>query len=149
MEQRFVGRSGLSVSRLALGTMTWGRDTDQHEAQEQLTEFVNAGGTLVDTAFGYADGDSERLLGSLLGKVINREDIVLATKAGIFRKDREQVTNTSRGHMITALDESLRRLNTDHLDLWQVHIWSDLTPIEETLSALAYAVSSGKARYAG
>lgn len=149
MEQRFLGRSGLSVSRLALGTMTWGRDTDEHEAEEQLSEFVNAGGTLIDTAFGYADGDSERLLGSLFGKAINREDIILATKAGIFRKGREQVTDTSRGHLINALEESLRRLNTDHLDLWQVHIWSDLTPIEETLSALEYAVSSGKARYAG
>lgn len=129
--------------------MTWGRSTDEHEAREQLGDFLNAGGNLVDTAHGYADGDSELLLGSLLGKAVSRNDLVIATKAGIFRKGREQRTDTSRGHLLNALNESLRRLQVDHVDLWQVHIWSDQTPIEETLSALDHAVSSGKATYVG
>lgn len=149
MEQRFLGHSGLSVSQLGLGTMTWGRSTDEHEAREQLVDFLNAGGNLVDTAHGYADGDSELLLGSLLGRAVSRNDLVIATKAGIFRKNREQRTDTSRGHLLNALNESLRRLQVEHVDLWQVHIWSDHTPIEETLSALDHAVSSGKVSYVG
>ena len=149
MEQRVLGHSGLKVSRLGLGTMTWGRDTDEHEAREQLTDFISAGGNLVDTAFGYADGDSELLLGSLIDKSVARDDLVLATKAGIFRKNREQRTDTSRGHLLSALDTSLKRLRVDHVDLWQIHIWSNETPLEETLSALDQAVSSGRTRYVG
>ena len=86
MQQRHLGATGLSVSRLGLGTMTWGRDTDEHEAREQLVAFVEAGGTLVDTAAGYTDGDSERLIGSLIGDVCERDDVVLATKAGVGRR---------------------------------------------------------------
>ena len=110
MKQRFLGSTGLSVSRLGLGTMTWGRDTDEHEAREQLVAFVEAGGTLVDTAAGYTDGDSERLIGSLIGDVCDRDEIVLATKAGISRRGRERVTNASRGHLVSTLDASLKRL---------------------------------------
>ena len=83
MEQRFVGSSGLQVSRLALGTMTWGRDTDEHESRDQLTAFLEAGGTLVDTAAGYGEGAAEELLGQLLPEVSRREDVVVCTKAGI------------------------------------------------------------------
>ncbi len=149
MQQRFLGSTGLSVSRLGLGTMTWGRDTDEHEAREQLVAFVDAGGTLVDTAAGYTDGDSERLIGSLIGDVCNRDEIVLATKAGISRRGRERVTNASRGYLISTLDASLKRLGVDHVDLWQVHTWVDDAPLEETLSALDYAVSTGRAAYVG
>ena len=149
MQQRFLGSTGLSVSRLGLGTMTWGRDTDEHEAREQLLAFVEAGGTLLDTAAGYTDGDSERLIGSLLGDVVPRDEIVLATKAGISRRGRERVTNASRGHLISALDASLARLGVDHVDLWQVHTWVEDAPLEETLSALDYAVTTGRASYAG
>jgi aryl-alcohol dehydrogenase-like predicted oxidoreductase len=149
MQQRHLGSTGLKVSRLGLGTMTWGRDTDEHEARDQLKAFVEAGGNLVDTAAGYTDGDSERLIGSLLGDVVRRDEVVLATKAGIGRRDGERVTDTSRGFLITALDESLRRLDVDHVDLWQVHTWSDDAPLEETLGALDYAVSTGRAAYAG
>ena len=102
MQQRFLGATGLSVSRLGLGTMTWGRDTDEHEAREQLAAFVDAGGTLVDTAAGYTDGDSERLIGSLLGDVCARDEIVLATKAGIGRRKGERFTNASRGHLVSS-----------------------------------------------
>ncbi|WP_309647375.1 aldo/keto reductase [Nocardioides sp.] len=149
MQQRSLGRTGLKVSRLGLGTMTWGRDTDQHEARDQLIAFAEAGGTLMDTAAGYTDGDSETLIGTLIGDVVARDEIVLATKAGISRRSGERVTNTSRGHLLSSLDASLKRLAVDHVDLWQVHIWSDETPIEETLGALDHAVSSGRTSYVG
>jgi aryl-alcohol dehydrogenase-like predicted oxidoreductase len=149
MQQRLVGRTGLKVSRLGLGTMTWGRDTDEHEAREQLVSFVEAGGTLLDTAAGYADGDSEALVGRLVGEVVSRDEVVIATKAGISRRSGERITNASRGHLLAALDGSLRRLGVDSVDLWQVHVWSDETPVDETLSALDLAVSSGRAAYVG
>ncbi|MBS2938088.1 aldo/keto reductase [Nocardioides sp. J2M5] len=149
MQQRSLGATGLKVSRLGLGTMTWGRDTDEHEARDQLVAFVEAGGTLLDTAAGYGDGASEELIGSLLGDVVARDEVVLATKAGISRRTGERVTNTSRGHLLPALDASLKRLGVDHVDLWQVHVWTDETPLEETLSALDHAVTSGRASYVG
>jgi aryl-alcohol dehydrogenase-like predicted oxidoreductase len=149
MQQRYLGRTGLKVSRLGLGTLTWGRDTDQHEARDQLVAFVEAGGTLVDTAAGYGDGASEELIGSLIGDVVRRDEIVLATKAGIDRSRGARATNASRGYLLTTLDASLKRLGVDHVDLWQVHTWVDDTPLEETLSALDFAVSSGRASYVG
>jgi aryl-alcohol dehydrogenase-like predicted oxidoreductase len=149
MQQRSVGGTGLKVSRLALGTLTWGRDTDEHEARDQLISFAEAGGTLVDTAAGYGDGVSEELIASLIGDVVARDEIVLATKAGISRARGNRETNASRGHLITTLDASLKRLGVDHVDLWQVHTWVDDTPLEETLSALDYAVSTGRAAYVG
>lgn len=149
MQQRSLGHTGLKVSRLGLGTMTWGRDTDEHEARDQLIGFVEAGGTLLDTAAGYGDGASEELISTLLGDVVTRDEVVLATKAGISRRTGERVTDTSRGHLLSTLDASLRRLGVDHVDLWQVHVWTDDTPVEETLSALDLAVSSGRAAYVG
>ena len=144
-----MGRSGLTVSRVGLGTMTWGRDTDEHESADQLKAFLDAGGTLLDTAAGYADGDSERVIGGLLAKAVERDEVVIATKAGISRRTGERVVDTSRRGLLDALDASLERLGTDHVDLWQVHTWSDAAPLEETLGALDWAVSSGRARYVG
>jgi aryl-alcohol dehydrogenase-like predicted oxidoreductase len=149
MQQRHVGHTGLRVSRLGLGTLTWGRDTDEHEARDQLVAFTEAGGTLVDTAAGYGDGASEELVGSLIGDVVARDDIVLATKAGITRARGTRETNASRGSLIATLDSSLRRLGVAHVDLWQIHTWVDDTPLEETLGAVDYAVSTGRAAYAG
>lgn len=149
MQQRMVGSTGLKVSRLGLGTMTWGRDTDEHEARDQLIAFAEAGGTFLDTAAGYGDGASEELIGTLIGDVVARDEIVLATKAGISRRTGERVTDTSRGTLLTTLDASLRRLGVDHVDLWQVHVWTDETPLEETLTALDLAVTSGRASYVG
>lgn len=152
MQQRFVGHSGLRVSRLGLGTMTWGRDTDEHEARDQLVAFAGAGGTLVDTAAAYGDGAAEELLGSLVGEVVPRDDLVIATKAGLGGRrgaPGRGTRDTSRRSLLTTLDASLRRLGTDHLDLWQVHVWSDDTPLDETLAALDTAVSSGRVLYAG
>ncbi|WP_210651982.1 aldo/keto reductase [Nocardioides sp. SYSU D00065] len=149
MQQRSLGATGLKVSRLGLGTMTWGRDTDEHEARDQLIAFAEAGGTLLDTAAGYGDGASEELIGTLVGDVVARDEVVLATKAGISRRTGERVTDTSRGTLLTTLDASLKRLGVDHVDLWQVHVWTDETPVEETLSALDLAVTSGRASYVG
>jgi aryl-alcohol dehydrogenase-like predicted oxidoreductase len=147
MELRPLGRSGLLVSRLALGTMTWGRDTDRHEARDQLLAFVEAGGTLVDTADVYADGQSEEIVGALVDEV-GRESLVIATKA-VSRPGTERRLDASRGHLLSALDASLARLGVDHIDLWQLHAWDPATPLEETLSAIDLAVASGKVRYAG
>lgn len=149
MQQRSVGATGLKVSRLGLGTMTWGRDTDEHEARDQLIAFAEAGGTLLDTAAGYGNGASEELIGTLIGDVVARDEIVLATKAGISSARGSRQYNTSRGHLLASLDASLKRLDVEHVDLWQVHIWSDETPLEETLSAFDIAVSSGRASYVG
>ncbi len=129
--------------------MTWGRDTDLHEAREQLEAFIEAGGTLVDTAASYGDGQSERVLGDLLENVVPRSDVVVATKAGISRATGQRVVDTSRKGLLDQLDASLDRLDTDYVDLWQVHTWSADVPLDETLGALDYAVSTGRARYAG
>jgi aryl-alcohol dehydrogenase-like predicted oxidoreductase len=149
MQQRAVGSTGLKVSRLGLGTWTWGTQVDEHEARDQLGAFVDAGGTLVDTAVGYGGGASEELVGRLLGDVVPRDRVVLATKAGFRSTDDGPVRDTSRRGLLRDLDTSLARLGTDHVDLWQVHVWSDTAPVEETMAALDLAVSSGKARYVG
>src|SRR5947207_12681115 len=148
MQQRSLGRSGLAVSRLALGTMTWSRDTDADDAAAQLKTFRDAGGTLLDTADVYADGEAESVIGALVGRLIPRDELVIATKAGL-RPGMMRRRDGSRAHLLRALDESLERLGTDHVDLWQVHGYDPDTPLEETLGALDAAVQSGKARYAG
>ncbi|MYS20411.1 Predicted oxidoreductase [Streptomyces sp. DvalAA-14] len=148
MEQRHLGRTGLRVSRLGLGTLTWGRNTGERDAADQLKAFWDAGGTLIDTADVYADGGAEYLLGRLLEDLVPRADLVIATKAGSV-PDPYRRFNTSRGHLLSALDASLQRLGTDYVDLWQVHAYDPGTPLEETLQALDIAVSSGRARYVG
>jgi len=149
MKMRSLGKSGLEVSRLALGTMTWGRDTDEHEAAVQLRAFLDIGGNLVDTAAVYADGDSERVIGGFLGTLVNRDELLIASKAGISFKSGERRVRNSRLSLVEDLDKSLQRLGVEYIDLWQVHAWDEMTPLEETLSAIDYAVQSGKARYAG
>ena len=149
MERRKLGKSGISLSRIALGTMTWGRDTDEHEAAEQLRLFIDAGGNLIDTAAIYGDGDAERVLGGLVNAMANREELVIASKAGIVLRNGERVIDNSRTALIADLDRSLKRLQTDYLDLWQIHRWDPNTPIEETLSAMDFAVTSGRVRYLG
>jgi len=149
MEQRQLGRTGLRVSHLGLGTMTWSRDTDEHEAAEQLRDFLDAGGTLLDTAASYADGASEELIGALLGTGVARDEVVLCTKGGVRRTASGGVVDASRGALLDSLDGSLARLGTDHLDLWLVQTPDPRTPLAETLSALAHAVTSGRTRYVG
>ena len=149
MEQRRVGTSGLRVSSVGLGTMTWGRDTDEHEASEQLEAFLDAGGSLLDTAASYGDGASEELIGALLGTVVAREEVVLCTKSGARKTRAGRLVDASRGSLLDTLDASLARLGTDHVDLWLVQAPDPGTPLAETLSALRLAVTSGRARYVG
>ena len=149
MELRQLGRSGVRVSRLGLGTMTWGRDTDEHEAAEQLRFYLDAGGNFIDTAAVYGNGDAERVLGGFLGVMVPRDQIIIATKAGISFKSGERVVDNSRTSLIADLDRSLSHLRTEYVDLWQIHTWDEKTPLEEVLSALDYAVSTGRARHVG
>jgi aryl-alcohol dehydrogenase-like predicted oxidoreductase len=149
MEKRRAGKSGLSLSRLGLGTMTWGRDTDEHEAADQCRAYLDAGGNFLDTAALYGDGDSERLIGGLIGALFKRDEVVIATKAGVSIHNGERSVSTSRQSLMAELDRSLSRLGTDFVDLWQVHTWDARTPIEDTLSALDWAYTTGRARYVG
>lgn len=149
MELRRAGGTGLDISRLGLGTMTWGRDTDEHEAADQCRAYIEAGGNFIDTAATYADGDSERVIGGLIGTLFNRDEIVLATKAGISFTNGERNIDVSRHGLIAQLEKSLTRLGTDYIDLWQIQAWDSHIPLEDTLSALDFAYSSGKARYVG
>ncbi|WP_022909900.1 aldo/keto reductase [Aestuariimicrobium kwangyangense] len=148
MEERHVGASGLKVSTVGLGTMTWGRDTSPEVGRHLLRGFVDAGGTLVDTAPAYGQGIAEKIIGKSIHTDLRRDDLVIATKAGFGLHDGRRVVDTSRRTMLTDLAASLRRLHTDHVDLWQVHAWGD-APLEETLEALDQAVSKGMARYVG
>jgi aryl-alcohol dehydrogenase-like predicted oxidoreductase len=149
MEKRRAGGSGLALSRLGLGTMTWGRDTDEIEAADQCRAFLDAGGNFLDTAATYGDGDSERVIGGLIGTLFNRDDVVIATKAGITFSDGTRTVNATRHHLIAELDKSLARLGTDFVDVWQIHAWDESTPLDDTLSALDYAYTTGRARYVG
>jgi aryl-alcohol dehydrogenase-like predicted oxidoreductase len=149
VKHRHLGHSGLVVSRLALGTMTWGRDTDEDDAAAQLLAFRDAGGTLVDTADTYVGGESERVLGRLLRDVVPRGEVLVATKAWGVTGPGPMGRGASRGHLVGALDASLRRLDVDHVDLWQLHAWDQVTPWQETLAAIDTAVQSGRVRYAG
>ncbi len=149
MEKRRAGKSGLSLSRLGLGTMTWGRDTDEHEAADQCRAYLDAGGNFLDTAALYGDGDSERLIGGLIGALFKREEVVIATKAGVSIQNGERSVSTTRQSLMAELDRSLSRLGTGFVDLWQVHTWDATTPLDDTLSALDWAYTTGRARYVG
>ena len=149
MEMRRAGTSGLTLSRLGLGTMTWGRDTDEIEAADQCRAFLDAGGNFIDTASTYGDGDSERVIGGLVGSLFNRDEVVIATKAGIGFSDGVRRIDASRHSLIAELDRSLSRLGSDFVDIWQIHAWDDATPLDDTLSALDYAYTTGRARYVG
>ncbi len=129
--------------------MTWGRDTDTHEAADQCRAYIEAGGNFLDTSSTYGDGDSERVIGGLIGTLFQRDEVAIATKAGATFPNGVKTINNSRQALITELDRSLSRLQTDYVDLWQVHSWDFETPLDDTLSALDYAYSSGKARYVG
>lgn len=149
MEERRLGGTGLRVSALGLGTLTWSRDTDEHEAADLLRAFVDAGGTLVDTSATYGDGDAETLLGDLLRTTVDRDDVVLCTKGGVRRTPDGPVVDASRRSLLASLDASLARLGTDHVDLWLVQSPDPGTPLAETVDALDHALRSGRARYVG
>lgn len=149
MEMRRAGKSGLSLSRLGLGTMTWGRDTDTHEAADQCRAYIEAGGNFLDTSPIYGDGDAERVIGGMIGTLFAREQVVIASKAGVHIVGGQKVVSNTRQSLISDLDKSLTRLGSDYIDLWQISGWDSNTPLDDTLSALDYAYSSGKVRYVG
>ncbi len=148
MEIRPVGTSGLRVSRVGLGTMTWGRDTSDEQAKGLIEMFREAGGTLIDTAAAYGAGDSERLIGRLIKDAGARDEMVIATKAGFVIRDGERIVDTSSRALLRDLDGSLSRLQTDYVDLWQIHAFGD-APLAESLAAVDHAVATGRVRYAG
>lgn len=148
MHRRVVGSSGLEVSEFGLGTMTWGRDTPPDQARHLLRAFHDGGGTLVDTAAAYGNGDSERTIGAIMRADALRDDLVIATKAGFVLRDRQRIVDTSARTLLQDLDASLRRLGTDRVDLWQIHAWGS-APLDESLAAMDCAVAAGKVRYAG
>ncbi|MCV2489427.1 aldo/keto reductase [Geodermatophilus sp. YIM 151500] len=151
MDYRTLGRSGCSVSTLCLGTMTFGAETDEAGAHEQLDVFVEAGGTLVDTADVYSAGAAEEIVGRWLASRPSdvRDRVVLATKGRMPMGDEPNAVGNSRRHLRRALDDSLRRLGVDHVDLYQLHAWDPHTPLEETLRFLDDAVRAGKIGYPG
>ncbi|WP_432891250.1 aldo/keto reductase [Kribbella sp. CA-245084] len=149
MEYRTLGASGAVVSTYTLGTMTFGNETDEAGAHLQLDRYTEAGGTFIDTADVYTGGVSEQIFGRWLAKSSARDTVVLATKGRFPTGDGPNDVGTSRIHLRKALDASLDRLGVDHIDLYQLHAWDPVTPLEETLSFLEDAVRAGKIAYAG
>jgi aryl-alcohol dehydrogenase-like predicted oxidoreductase len=154
MVYRQLGRSGLRVSILALGTFAFGNDlapnwgvVDLHGARRQVDIALDAGVNLIDTADAYSRGRSEEAVGQALAG--RRDKVVLATKARMPMGDGPNDAGLSRRHLIAACEASLRRLRTDYIDLFQVHTWDGMTPLEETLDTLDSLVAAGKVRYVG
>ena len=152
MKLELLGRSGLRVSELALGTMTfgeaWGWGASKEESRRIFEAYVDAGGNFVDTACNYTDGESEHFVGELVEPI--REQIVLATKYTLTsRPDDPNAGGNHRKNLVQTLEESLRRLRTDYVDLLWLHMWDGLTPVEEVVRALDDLVSQGKVLYVG
>lgn len=146
MDYTTLGQAGLQVSRLCLGTMTFGRESNKADSHQMLDRFIDAGGNFIDTADAYSSGDSEKIVGEWLGGK-TRHDLVIATKVRFG--DGLNNRGLSRKHILAAVEGSLRRLNTEYIDLYQIHMWDASTPLEETLSTLDDLVRSGKILYLG
>jgi aryl-alcohol dehydrogenase-like predicted oxidoreductase len=149
MRLRPLGGTGALVSEFCLGTMTFGQESDEPEAHRMLDVFREAGGTFIDTADAYATGAAEEMIGRWLARHRNREDFVIATKVRFRMGDRPNDVGLSRRWIRREVENSLRRLQTDYIDLYQAHCWDPLTPLEETLSAFDELVQDGTIRYVG
>src|SRR3954471_5844771 len=151
MEYRNLGRSGCVVSTYALGTMTFGNETDEAGSHAQLDRFVEVGGTLIDTADVYSRGTSETIIGRWLAKqsAETLADVVIATKGRFAMGEGKNDLGLTRRHLRRALDDSLARLQVEHIDLYQVHSFDPLTPLDETWGFLDDAVRAGKISYVG
>jgi aryl-alcohol dehydrogenase-like predicted oxidoreductase len=147
MEYRAFGRTGIRVSELCLGTMTFGNEADESMSRKIVDTFLDAGGNFVDTANVYQQGVSEEITGRSLGH--KRDDVVLATKVRFPMGDGQNNVGASRRNIRMQVDASLTRLGTDWIDLYQIHCWDPRTPLEETLSTLNDLVHEGKVRYIG
>jgi len=148
MEYRYLGRTGMKVSEICLGAMTFGRESTETESLQMMSRFVEAGGNFIDTANVYTRGVSEEIVGRWL-RSRRRDELVIATKARFPMGEGANDLGLSRKHLLSAAEESLRRLQTDYIDLYQVHCWDPGTPLEETLSTLDTLVRSGRVRYIG
>ncbi len=148
MNYRFLGQTGLKVSELCLGAMTLGREADEATSRQILDRFVAAGGNFIDTADVYTRGVSEEIVGRWL-KDQPRDDFIVATKVRFPMGEGPNEVGLSRKHILAGVEASLRRLQTDYIDLYQVHCWDAFTPLAETLSTLDNLVKSGKVRYIG
>jgi aryl-alcohol dehydrogenase-like predicted oxidoreductase len=148
MNYRQMGSTGLRVSELCLGAMTFGRESTEEDSLKILDHFIEQGGNFIDTADVYSDGISEELLGRWL-KGKNRDGLVLASKVRFRTGPGTNDIGLSRKHILTGIENSLRRLGTDYLDIYQIHMWDPATPLEETLAALNSLVQAGKVRYLG
>ncbi len=148
MEYRFLGRTGMRVSELCLGAMTFGRETEEADSFRMMDRFIDSGGNFIDTADVYTAGVSEEIVGRWM-KDKPRDDIVLATKVRFTMGPGPNDIGLSRKHILSGVENSLRRLQTDYIDLYQVHMWDDGAPLEETLATLDSLVQSGKVRYIG
>src|ERR1700710_2244902 len=149
MGYRTLRHSGCAVPNLCLGTMTFGAETDEEGAHAQLDRFVEAGGTLVDTADVYSAGTSEEVVGRWLARSSARDEVVLATKGRFPTGEGPNDVGLSRRHLTRALDASLRRLGGGRVALYQVHAYDPWTPPEETLAFFDDAIRAGKVHYAG
>lgn len=155
MQYRRLGTTGMKVSRLCLGTMTYGSPRwrewvlDEQASRPFIKQALDAGINFFDTADMYSIGESERVVGKALLDYAPREDVVIATKVFNAMGDGPNNRGLSRKHIMAAIDASLQRLGTDHVDLYQIHRWDYHTPIEETMEALHDVVKAGKARYIG
>jgi aryl-alcohol dehydrogenase-like predicted oxidoreductase len=148
VDYRNMGKTGLSVSELCLGAMTFGRESAEEVSVQMLDRFVEAGGNFIDTADVYGNGVSEQILGRWLSRQ-RRDDLVIATKVRFGTEQGPNRQGLSRKHILSAVEASLRRLGTDYVDLYQVHMWHHATPLEETLGTLDRLVRDGKVRYLG
>ncbi|NLX11711.1 MAG: aldo/keto reductase [Chloroflexi bacterium] len=149
MDYRFMGRTGLKVSELCFGTQTFGWGADQAAAGQMANQFVEAGGNFFDTSNIYNEGQSETILGRWLKDRSDRAQLVIATKVFFPAGSGPNDAGLSRKHILDQIDRSLRRLQTDYVDLYQMHCWDASTPLEETLRALDDVVRAGKVRYIG
>lgn len=149
MDYRFMGKTGLKVSELCMGTQTFGWGADEPTAHSMADQFVEAGGNFFDTSNIYNEGESERILGSWLKSRGKRDQWVIASKVFFAAGSGPNDTGLSRKHIMSQIDASLRRLQTDYIDLYQAHCWDSSTPIEETLRTFDDLVRAGKVRYIG
>jgi len=148
MNYRYLGKTGLKVSELCLGAMTFGRETDEQLSRQMLNKFVEAGGNFIDTADVYSQGISEEIVGRWLQDK-SRDELIIATKVRFPMGEGPNDVGLSRKHIMAGIEASLDRLQTDYIDLYQVHCWDETTPLEETLSTLDTLVNSSDVRYIG
>lgn len=147
MEYRILGRSGIAVSELCLGTMTFGSTTDESDSINMIHQFLDLGGNFIDTANVYVGGKSEEIVGKAIRE--RRSEVILATKARMRTGEGVNDVGLSRKHIMDSVEDSLRRLQTDYIDLYQMHVWDHVTPVEETIRTLDHLIESGKVRYIG